>query len=531
MRFLAGAVYILLLLSGSAVAFAQIDSATFSIRVFGGGDSEPPTTPTLLSAVPIAPSQIDITWTASTDNFIVGGYVVRRDGVPVATTTLTSYSDTGLTPSTTYAYEVQAFDAARNYSTSSNSISTTTPDVPPLPPPTITPTTTPSQATVARVVAKDITITPDYIRATIEISTVFPSRIEIRWGRTGSYELGYIETEALRKEHSTMITDLEPGTVYEYEVIGYTALGARTLLQQGKFTTLSAFDTLPPPNVLGFGAQAIEADVRLRWRLPTIDDIAYVRIVRSHLGFPLNPNDGAVVYQGLGIETFDRGVLSRYSPSYYTAFVYDTSGNISSGAVAIVYATTLPDRSDTVLDTEYGQVPIGQIPTEQPGDVATDVRMPQPFEIIISQRDRRYTFADELVPLHPSETTLISIDETSVAKYLKTIIVRLNDPTDQRITHSFLLRLNKDQTAYEAVVPPLGVAGASAVFVDIYDLENYIVANYRTAVMFTGNERQSRNGSFFSSPFTSLFVLLSSFLLLGLILFVVIRRLTEDNGR
>ena len=73
----------------------------FSVRTPVGDDVSPPTTPTLLTATPIAPTQIDLTWSPSTDDFQLLGYTVSRDGQHIATTTLTSYSDTGLTASTT----------------------------------------------------------------------------------------------------------------------------------------------------------------------------------------------------------------------------------------------------------------------------------------------------------------------------------------------------------------------------------------------------------------------------------------------
>jgi chitodextrinase len=59
---------------------------------------------------------VSLSWTASTDNVGVTGYQVLRAGTPVATVTGTSYSDSGLTPSTAYTYTVKAIDAAGNNS-------------------------------------------------------------------------------------------------------------------------------------------------------------------------------------------------------------------------------------------------------------------------------------------------------------------------------------------------------------------------------------------------------------------------------
>ncbi len=68
----------------------------------------------------------NLTWGASTDNVGVTGYDVLRNGATVATVTGTSYSATGLSPSTAYTFQVKARDAAGNLSAGSNTISVTT---------------------------------------------------------------------------------------------------------------------------------------------------------------------------------------------------------------------------------------------------------------------------------------------------------------------------------------------------------------------------------------------------------------------
>ena len=89
-------------------------------------DTTAPTTPTNLSATAISSSQINLSWTASTDNVGVMGYRVYRGGTQIATPTTNSYSDTSLSPSTSYSYTVAAYDAAGNTSAQSASMSATT---------------------------------------------------------------------------------------------------------------------------------------------------------------------------------------------------------------------------------------------------------------------------------------------------------------------------------------------------------------------------------------------------------------------
>jgi chitodextrinase len=93
-------------------------------------DTTPPSVPTNLSASAVSSAQMNLSWTASTDNVGVSGYTIYRGASQIATTSLTSYSDTGLSPSTAYTYTVAAYDAAGNVSALSAAASATT-----LPPP------------------------------------------------------------------------------------------------------------------------------------------------------------------------------------------------------------------------------------------------------------------------------------------------------------------------------------------------------------------------------------------------------------
>ncbi len=97
---------------------------TFTTTPFA--DNSPPSIPTVLTAIVISSSQINLSWGASTDNVGVTGYRIYRDNSLVATTADTFYSDTGLTQTTQYIYTVTAIDAAGNESAHSEQVSATT---------------------------------------------------------------------------------------------------------------------------------------------------------------------------------------------------------------------------------------------------------------------------------------------------------------------------------------------------------------------------------------------------------------------
>ena len=127
---------------GSYSATASVSGAAWIMQLvaFRGAtgvtaDTQLPTAPSALGATAASPSQINLAWTASTDNSGVTGYLVERcQGAGCTTFTQiaapgigTTYSDMGLMPATSYSYRVRATDAAGNLSPYSNTASSATP--------------------------------------------------------------------------------------------------------------------------------------------------------------------------------------------------------------------------------------------------------------------------------------------------------------------------------------------------------------------------------------------------------------------
>lgn len=109
------------------ISIVQVNSAEAARWPGGGwGDRTAPTVPSGLTATASSSSQIDLSWKASSDSVGVKGYKVYRGSTQVATVSSTSYSSTGLSPSTSYQFSVAAYDAAGNTSSKSGSVSATT---------------------------------------------------------------------------------------------------------------------------------------------------------------------------------------------------------------------------------------------------------------------------------------------------------------------------------------------------------------------------------------------------------------------
>ncbi|MGH3509908.1 MAG: metallophosphoesterase, partial [Nocardioidaceae bacterium] len=116
-------------------------SHTFSVDAVVAGQPDPtpatqtwavdttaPNTPTGLSGAPASAYEVDLAWSAATDNTGVTGYRLYRDGSPLDTTgAVTTYVDNDVQPGTTHTYTVSALDAAGNESPPSDPVSVTTP--------------------------------------------------------------------------------------------------------------------------------------------------------------------------------------------------------------------------------------------------------------------------------------------------------------------------------------------------------------------------------------------------------------------
>lgn len=532
------------------VSLAQTVSNDFNIRVYGGIDNIPPTTPTLLTVAPIASNQIDLNWSEATDNFLVGGYVVFRDGSAIATTSLLNYSDTGLLASTTYDYFVRAFDTAFNYSSSSNNLSTTTLAIA-TPPPEETVTINNQQGTIAKVVIKNFSVDTGLSSTSLKFTTTHPAKIEVRWGKTASYELGYVTSDVYSREHYVLIDELETGTKYNYEIIGYTPSGHYSIIKSDTFTTLTERQTISPSNIRQFKANDSNTDVILSWQLPDDENFSHVRIVRSHLRFPEYPHDGAVVYQGDKTSAVDVNVLAYYSPVYYTAFVFDSYGNVSSGAIALVYAkldtTYTPVKTDDntnnfnrpIIFPDKSLSETGIITPEVISEatssinrkrVTVDMKMPHISEIYLIQNGQSKTLLDKELSLDNNQPFVISIPIEAVSGNLKSIIVTILDPTDNRQATSYLLRINKDKNAYEATVAPMQVVGNSQIKLDIYDYEAFVIGTYQAPVQFVASKVDAIEQVMFPDVFFKhplLKVVGISFVLLSIILFLLFKKWSD----
>lgn len=125
--------FLLVTVDGYNVTVTPINALGQSFDVINysfstGAETTRPTAPTNLTTSVVSGTQIDLSWSASTDSGGVRGYGIYRNGTLVGSVdqnTLT-YADTNLALATNYTYRVDAFDGSANHSTLSTARSATT---------------------------------------------------------------------------------------------------------------------------------------------------------------------------------------------------------------------------------------------------------------------------------------------------------------------------------------------------------------------------------------------------------------------
>ena len=250
-----------------ALTAAQIQTDQ-TTAVTSAPDTTPPTQPGTLTATAASPSEVDLSWGASTDNVGVTGYLIERcsgascsNFAQIATTTGTgtTYKDTSVSANTSYSYRVRATDAAGNLSTYSNTASATTPG------PDTQPPTQPG---------------------TLTATAASPSEVDLSWGASTDNVgvTGYLIERCSGASCSNFAqiatttgtgttykdTSVSANTSYSYRVRATDAAGNLSTYSNTASATTPAPDTQPPtqPGTLTATA-ASPSEVDLSWGAST----------------------------------------------------------------------------------------------------------------------------------------------------------------------------------------------------------------------------------------------------------------------
>jgi chitodextrinase len=285
-------------------------------------DTTAPSTPTGLSATAVSPSQINLSWQASTDNVAVTGYRVFRNGTVLATLgNVTTYQDTNLTAGITYIYTVRAIDAASNVSGLSAAASATTPGGPD----TIAPTT-PAGLTANAVTASQINLSWSASTDNVAVASY-------RVYRDGVF------VAILANVTTYQDTGLTPSTIYSYNVDAVDAAGnASGLSPATTATTPTTVDTTAPSTPTDLSANAVsDSQINLSWTAST-DNVAVT-------GYRITRNGTLLVTLG-NVTTYQNTSLTGATTYTYRVRALDAAGNVSPQSTAA--SATTPATPDTI---------------------------------------------------------------------------------------------------------------------------------------------------------------------------------------
>lgn len=286
----------------------------------------------------------------------------------------------------------------------------------------------------------------------ISVDKITANSAEISWktnenalcqlflGKTQEYEAEVITESTFYSEHLISLINLSPQTTHHFKIACKDYNQNKGEIGDQEFTTLSLPvppDTTPPANVLNFQATPGDTQITLTWENPPDPDFKAVKIMRSDKFYPATPDEGIPIYDDDGDYFLDTGLINetRY---YYTAFAYDEAGNYSSGAIA----SAVPQKPGAPPPPE-------EIPPEVPPPPEVEEIDFNDFEF--TQENKKVSLVEDKLNLKANIPLTASIAYEKVPEVLKTIMITLEK--DSKI-FSFLLRINKEKTRYEAIIYP-----------------------------------------------------------------------------
>ncbi len=284
----------------------------------------PPQAPTGLSATAISSSQINLTWTDSDNE---QGFKIERctglgctDFTQITTVgaNVTSYSNTGLSASTSYSYRVRAYNASgdSDYSNTATALTQAAPAVP----------VAPSNLVATAVSSSQINLT------WTDADNEQGFKIE-RCTGVGCTEFIQIATVGANVT-SYSNTGLTASTSYSYRVRAYNAAGDSDYSNTATAVTQAAPAVPAAPSNLVATAVS-KSQINLTWTDNSVNETGF-RIERCKGSTCTNFSLIATV--GANVTSYANTKLNANTTYRYRIYAYNASGN--SGYSNIAFATT-----------------------------------------------------------------------------------------------------------------------------------------------------------------------------------------------
>lgn len=289
-------------------------------------DPVPPPPPTNLSATTVSATEIDLAWTASAADDVIG-YRVLRNGDPIAILGVaTSYRDSGLQGFTTYNYTVTALDNEGQESGPS----------------------APAQATT-------LDGTPPTVPANLSAAATGTNTIGLNWSPSADPETGVVGYRIFRNGTQVAETDqtayedggLNPATRYDYRVRAVNGGGLESgQSNQASATTLDATGPTAPTNLAANAAGTDRIDLTWTAASDPESGIAGYRVFR----------DGSQVGVSAQLSFTDTGLSPATEYEYRVRAVNGDglASEFSDPATATTLDATPPTTPESLVATPVG---------------------------------------------------------------------------------------------------------------------------------------------------------------------------------
>ena len=299
------------------------------------------TAPTNVTATASSPTQVNLTWNASSDAGGTGlaGYTIERTGggivVDVATVapTATSYQDLTVTPKASYSYRVIAIDNnTPPDQAASNSVGVQTPALPGAPQ-----APTNAKATVNAYNSVSLSWT-----ASVDTNGTVGGYYVLRTNPTGG-----VTTIATVKSPTVTYTDttVTPSTTYTYTIEAFDSVYATVVspaasTTPSSVTTPAAPDTQPPTAPTLTKGSVTSSQINLAWSGST-DNIGVVK-------YQIYKNSNLLASVSGSTTTYgDTGLSPSTTYSYYVV-AYDAANNHSPQSNTLSVTTSAPSTKAEV---------------------------------------------------------------------------------------------------------------------------------------------------------------------------------------
>jgi len=298
-------------------------SQPVTVTTLGQADTTPPSVPAGLAATAGPAGEVDLSWTASTDNAGVAGYTVYRNGSSIgsASGSATTFADRSVSSATDYAYTVDAYDAAGNHSGQSNAAAITTTDW--------TPPTAPTGLSASAVTSSEVDLSWQAATDNVGVAGYTVYRGGSAVATLGSGVLAYADT------------GLGHGVTYSYTVTAFDATGNTS--PQSSPASATTPDDVAPTTPGGLSATATSStSVSVSWSASS-DNVAVT-------GYNVYRDGALLATVAAGTLTYADTVAVGSTHSY-TVDAFDAAGNHSATPATVTVTTPTSDTTPPTTPT------------------------------------------------------------------------------------------------------------------------------------------------------------------------------------